>query len=250
MRKVAFTLIELLVVVAIIAVLIAILLPAMQQVRERARQTVCSTHLQQMGLNFSYYMNDFNDFFPPAYEYFWNGDVDGRTSWNVTSMKNYLLYKYNTVNQGVAGDKDDPLLTCPSAPANEPLPDYEWGRNHRRDYSYNRGWAYGVAWLIRHPSIPDYNVPVRLNMVDEPARTVLLAERFNRFGAFKVLDCTVDQGDFAPWESPPEWQVSFRHLGLANFLMVDGHVQVLTPEESVWDWTGSGKTFNYWIRNK
>jgi prepilin-type N-terminal cleavage/methylation domain-containing protein/prepilin-type processing-associated H-X9-DG protein len=246
MRKKAFTLIELLVVVAIIAVLVAILLPALQKVRERARQTICATHLQQMGVNFGYYMNDFNDFFPPAFGYFGNGDADERTAWNVKSMKNYLLYKFNAVNQGVAGDKDDPLLTCPSAPPTEPLPDYEWGRNHRRDYSYNRGWSYGVAWMIGAPN-PAYSIPVRLNMVDEPARTVLLAERYNKFGAFKVWGCTVDQGDFSPWEAP-EWQVNFRHLGLANFLMVDGHVQVLEPEEAVWDWTG--KKFNYWTRMK
>src|SRR5580698_6874863 len=62
--RAGFTLIELLVVIAIIAILAAILFPVFAQVREKARQTACSSNMKQLALAFIAYSTDYDGGFP------------------------------------------------------------------------------------------------------------------------------------------------------------------------------------------
>jgi prepilin-type N-terminal cleavage/methylation domain-containing protein len=62
-RKTGFTLIELLVVIAIIGVLVGLLLPAVQQAREAARRSTCTSKIKQLALACHTY-GDANKSFP------------------------------------------------------------------------------------------------------------------------------------------------------------------------------------------
>ncbi len=56
--KKGFTLIELLVVIAIIAMLLAILTPALNRVKEAAREVICKVHLKGVGLGMRIYIDE------------------------------------------------------------------------------------------------------------------------------------------------------------------------------------------------
>lgn len=57
MRAKGFTLVELLVVIAIVGALIALLLPAVQQARSSARRTQCKSHIRQIGIAMTMYLD-------------------------------------------------------------------------------------------------------------------------------------------------------------------------------------------------
>ena len=60
----AFTLVELLVVIGIIALLISILLPALNRVRKSAKSVVCLSNVRQLGVAYTFYANENNQYAP------------------------------------------------------------------------------------------------------------------------------------------------------------------------------------------
>ena len=100
-----FTLIELLVVIAIIAILAAILLPALQQARERANATKCTSNIKNLLLAADMYRSDHKDFWPNAY------NTDRYPSWVTSLMRGkYLAEGQNPATQ----NEYPPIVRCPS----------------------------------------------------------------------------------------------------------------------------------------
>jgi prepilin-type N-terminal cleavage/methylation domain-containing protein/prepilin-type processing-associated H-X9-DG protein len=69
LRNPGFTLVELLVVIAIIAILAAIIFPVFSRAREAARKAICQSNLRQLGLAFLMYCEEWEERYPPAYQW-------------------------------------------------------------------------------------------------------------------------------------------------------------------------------------
>src|SRR5262249_46172520 len=106
--------IELLVVIAIIAILAAILFPVFAQAREKARQTVCLSHMKQVALGLAMYTQDYDETLPQqereCAEFFMRntGPVTSYTAPDGRVFANWgrAVYPYT---------KNAPMLKCPTS---------------------------------------------------------------------------------------------------------------------------------------
>ena len=102
--KTGFTLIELLVVIAIIAILAGMLLPALNSAREKGRSTNCVSNRKQVDGGVKSYINDYNDFLPPA------ADKSNPQYTEYFPIKLWRLSYFKKNSDGVTECQKDPMF--------------------------------------------------------------------------------------------------------------------------------------------
>ena len=220
--KNAFTLIELLTVTAIIGVLASILFPVFAQVREKGRQTVCTSNLRQIALANQMYAQDYDAHFVPAAPGFpsdnfrWFGVRDAQA---VFQPKAGPLVPYLKEN-GM-------LRQCPAFAAKSGFDRGTGG------YVYNAYSVGGCIWWKGYTN-EGFNCSAMESGLAKPAETAMFADGALDDGsgtgpvetAFMEPPPSISL-HYTGWGEPLDPTCHFRHHKLCNVAFADAHVRTL-----------------------
>jgi len=229
MRRCGFTLIELLVVIAIIAILAAILFPVFAQAREQARKITCLSHMKQLGMALTMYVQDYDERFPLLGCWWCGASSDPLFSIHA-KIQPYL--------------KNIGVYDCPSADMNDVIADGQIGRirsplerwlggkgrpcpiewvGHWIDIGFNY-WLFNF-WDFSYIKRGQGGIPpiggVTLSSMPTPAETIVAGDAVMvNACAYQIIWANVCA---AGCNIAARTDANARHMGGSNLVFADGH---------------------------
>lgn len=203
-RWAGFTLIELLTVIAIIGILAAILIPVVGRVRDSAKTAQARSNVSQIGMTMHLYIEENNEQLPT--------DMFGAATgtppwiqalWAISNSGEEFPEFGAAIHGNVFRDTIYHTPLMEDVASNGQLP---------------RSFGWSAALRVNSVgSFSGRNDRARLSAIDNPSQTAVLADSMSS----SVIQFPLGNTG----------QINYRNNGKALFLFVDGHVELLGPDQ-------------------